>query len=454
MSRIPALTRYEKFAEDYINLEKTPRKNIFWLDTMRALCVLFSHPENCCPSIHIAGSKGKGSISKMAACALHEAGYKTGLYMSPHVSDFCERIGEAEGPFSDEVYEKSVSELCNKVSRLKDADFPDGRRPTWFELTTLLAMLCFRNAECDIAVYEVGMGGRLDSTNVIHPLCSVISKIELEHQAFLGDTLEKIAGEKAGIIKTGVPVVISRDQEECVQKVLTEAAREKDTLAIDLNKTGDITNIIYKSIQTCSKDKTIQNTVMNCMLFHTVFRRPLHLSLNLIGDFQADNALSAAVALKTALPGIDEAALERGISCAALPGRFEVIREHGAFIVLDGAHTVQSVKSTLETLQKVFTKRINSTLLFALAYDKRAEDIAPLFKGKFSRVVLTTPGEKPCDFPRLKRAFKAASIKYTAEQDPGKALTLALAGIHDGDVLFVTGSFYLVSEVKRALPGA
>ena len=132
-----AIGVFENFAEEYLNFEKTPKKNIFWLDTMEFLCKRLSNPQDCCPSFHVAGSKGKGSISKMIACILEEAGYYTGLYSSPHILNFNERIGTVSGPFPEEVYEKSVKQLIDSITSIKTEELPGKRPVTWFELATL-----------------------------------------------------------------------------------------------------------------------------------------------------------------------------------------------------------------------------------------------------------------------------------------------------------------------------
>ena len=226
-----AISVFEEFAEEYLNFEKTPKKNIFWLDTMEFLCSRFGNPQNCIPSFHVAGSKGKGSVATMIASILEEGGYKTGLYSSPHIIDFIERIGTCKGPFEESIYEVSVRQLINRVNSISLHELPSERPVTWFELVTLLAMLSFKNAGCDYSVYEVGLGGRLDATNVINPLCCCINQIEKEHTEFLGDTVEKIAAEKAGIIKEGVPVLVA-PQIESVREVFRQKAGEKKSRII------------------------------------------------------------------------------------------------------------------------------------------------------------------------------------------------------------------------------
>ena len=166
MENSSATRSFERWLDSFINFEKLPQKNMFWLDTMRFFCERLGHPEASSPCFHIAGSKGKGSVSKMIACILQEAGFSVGLYTSPHVLDFRERISRPDGFFDDAVYEGAAAELMHAVqSAENEKKIP--RPVTWFELATLYAFLCFRRARTDWNVFEVGLGGRLDATNVV-----------------------------------------------------------------------------------------------------------------------------------------------------------------------------------------------------------------------------------------------------------------------------------------------
>ena len=242
-SKLPSLQKLESWIDSYLNFEKTPKKNIFWLDTMRFFCQKFGEPEQCAPCFHVAGSKGKGSVSTFIASILDEAGYTTGIYTSPHILDFIERISSATGAFKAEVYNNAVEELMKGVQSITQSELPAERPITWFELVTLFSFLVFRQAKVDYSVFEVGLGGRLDSTNVVHPLCSIITPIELEHTEFLGDTVEKIAYEKGGIIKENTPVVIAQ-QTPSVRAVFEKIAEEKHAPVVFLEDT--ITNLEYK----------------------------------------------------------------------------------------------------------------------------------------------------------------------------------------------------------------
>jgi len=175
------------------------------LENIRLLDDYFGHPHKAYPTIHIAGTNGKGSVSHMLASVLQEAGYRTGLYTSPHLKDFRERIRINGVPVSEDYVKNFVREHDHLFSKIE---------PSFFEITVAMAFRYFADEQVDVAVIETGLGGRLDSTNIITPLCSVITNISLDHMQFLGNTLESIAREKAGIIKEGVPVVIGRYQQE------------------------------------------------------------------------------------------------------------------------------------------------------------------------------------------------------------------------------------------------
>ena len=453
------------WADMFLNFEKTPQKNIFWLDTMKALCSETGNPQDSCRSFHVAGSKGKGSVSEMISSILSEAGFRTGLYTSPHILDFCERIGSPQGYFPPEVYRDAANSLIEKIGGIKAEDLPGGRPVTWFELVTLYGMECFRKAGCTWAVYEVGLGGRLDATNVISPECCCINRIELEHTEYLGDTVEKIAAEKGGIIKEGVPVVIGRQKENSVREIFRQIAKEKNAPIIFADEETKISNLVYKNKLTnvqeniessCSVDKNTHTNLLGSMDFTLesgYFSRPLNVSLKMLGDFQADNAALASVAVKKTFPDMDEKIIERGLSKASLPGRFEITAmESGPRpVVLDGAHTPSSVSFTVDTFFKVFGKDSEPQLLFACASDKDVEDIAPIFAGKFSHITLTIPGTvKAADLPRAESAFARSGMDFVSYMDFESGIGHALAKAYsDRTPLLVVGSFYLVSEVKK-----
>ncbi|HBG66796.1 MAG TPA: bifunctional folylpolyglutamate synthase/dihydrofolate synthase [Treponema sp.] len=456
-----AIGSFLAWADHYLNFEKLPQKNIFWLDTMSFLCERLGHPERCCPCFHIAGSKGKGSVSSMIASVLAEAGYSVGLYQSPHILDFRERVRTPGGFFPEDVYERAAAELKAAVAAVPPEDFPGGRPLTWFEIVTVFAMLCFRIAGVDYAVYEVGLGGRLDATNVVRPLCSCITPIELEHTEYLGSTVEAIAAEKAGIIKDGIPV-ISAPQPQSVRDVFRKTA-EKHAAALhfsDCDVRLTIARLAEAGLPDGRQLQTERPVTMAVTLESPLFRHAIQTNIRLLGSFQGENAAVAALAVRTALPDIPEECIASGLAEAYLPGRFEIVRHSGAFphipeLIFDGAHTKNSVQMTMETFRSLYGNQ-SAHLLFACAADKDVEDIALCLRGSFTNVTLTRPGSiKAADMPRMQRAFAAAGVAFSAEEDCRAAIAAALAAADKAAApLLVTGSFYLVAEAKEFLRGS
>lgn len=442
MKEHPSLDRLQQWLDSYLNFERLPQKDIFWLDTMEFLCRKLGNPQDTFPSVHVAGSKGKGSTSVMIASILEAAGYKSGLYTSPHILSLAERVATAKGPLPEQIYQAATTRLMEAVSSIPARDLPGQRPITWFELVTTFAFLCFREAQVDWAVFETGLGGRLDATNVIRPKISVITPIELEHTEYLGDTIEKIAAEKAGIIKEGVPVVLGLQSSEA-KAVLTRRAKELQSPVISLEKVISAAGRIVQG-------------KMEARLESPLFSRPLTTKLALLGDYQLWNAAAAALTVKTILPDLPEEAVEMGLAAARLPGRFEVVEHHQQLVILDGAHTPNSVRSTLSTLKRYLEECGLSAkephLLFACAADKDVETMAALFSG-FGRITLTRPGgEKQSSLELVQEAFQKAGHTFTCYQDYQQAIIQALEEARRQDaILLVTGSFYLVAEVKKML---
>lgn len=436
------LESFGRWLDGYLDFERKPEKGVFWLDTMEFLCGRLNHPEIFAPCVHVAGSKGKGSVSAMVASILDAAGLKTGLYTSPHISHFSERVSLAHTPLPEGAYLRAAGDLRGLVESVPADAMPGGRPVTWFELMTAFAMLSFRNAGVNASVFEVGLGGRLDATNVVTPRVSVITPIELEHTEFLGDTLAQIAREKGGIIKRNVPVV-SAAQDAEARSALEEIASGR----------GAPIRFADDQIDLAGIRRSYSDGFMSVEIKGKAFPRPLRARMRLLGRLQAENAALAALAVRAAEPRLAARAIEVGLSAAFLPARFEVVgaEKAGVPVVLDGAHTVRSVRATVETFREFFGGT-DAVLLFACAADKDVRSIAPEFAG-FGGVFLTRPGEtKKSDLGEAQMAFSLAGIQFEAERDCGKALAAALEAARRRKVpLLVTGSFYLVAEVRRAL---
>lgn len=443
------ISDFLSWVDSFLNFEKLPQKNIFWLNMMQFLCERLGNPQDEIKCYHVAGSKGKGSVCAMISSILTEYGEKIGVYASPHIEDFRERIRLNDKFFSDEIYEKAAKELYEKFISIKE-ELPKERVVTWFELVTVYAFLCMKTACVDEAVYEVGLGGRLDATNIVNPQICVINTIELEHTEFLGDTLEKIAAEKGGIIKNGIPVLCASQCTE-VKAVFEKIAKEK-------NAPITFADEILESVKTsyCIKDS---EKLMSVEIASKLFSRPLKYQTKMFGEFQARNAFLAAAAVKMIHPEISEETIEKGLSKVSLPARFEIVeceKNSGDAnsteneIVIDGAHTVKSISLTMQTFEQFYKGR-KANLLFACAADKDVEHIAKCFSGRFEKVVLTKPGlTKSCNTEKMKTAFSDAEIDFDYNEDFENAIKDIIAqSKKEDDVLLITGSFYLASEVKK-----
>lgn len=412
---------------------KSTDTETYRLDRMEILSSHFASPEKSFRVIHIAGSKGKGSTAAFIASALQEWGFKTGLYLSPHISDFRERITLA-GEFIDStLFAEEVKEIALEYER--GIPLP-GPAPSFFETVTLLAFKIFKRLECEWAVVETGLGGRLDATNIVSPEGVVLTPIELEHTDILGSTLEAIAMEKAGIIKQGIPVFASHQRDEAIV-VFKEKSRQMNApLHLLDNNYPEI-----KWIPTLPAPK-IQLTSAN--------GESLFYSLRALSRPQSTNSALALLTLKNLFK---DKPLERAIeaiSATTLPGRMEVVSEDPP-ILLDGAHTPVSVKETIDTFLELWNiPEGEATLLFSAVSGKEHKDMANEIKGRFSKVILTTTGSfRSCDAPALRSAFQKVGQNAVFIESPTEAVCYCLK--KSSAPLLATGSFFLIGEIRDFL---
>lgn len=423
----------------FVNVEKG-QKTEFKLDRMRSLCAALGDPQEAYATLHVAGSKGKGSVSAMAARVLEAAGRRTGLYTSPHLLRWKERISLAGDELPEGLLLDSMDELLPLVEGKTAADFVGGELPTYFELTTLVGFLAFRRAGCDAAVIETGLGGRLDSTNVVESRASAITPIELEHTEWLGDTIQKIAYEKAGIIKPGRPCCLSRQRPEA-REVFVRACEERESPLLEVPELVRI------------EDLAVDRTGTRAKLVFTrgkPFARPLEARTPLLGAVQAENMALALLAAAEIEPGLSpEAALE-GLRRASLPARFEIISREPP-VVLDGAHTPASARLCLETFESLFPGP--KALLFACAVDKHHEELAAILASRFDSVIVTRPGTfKQSDPAAAFASFASRNGASRLIEDTALAVRTAREeAAAAGLPLLVTGSFYLCSEASALL---
>jgi dihydrofolate synthase/folylpolyglutamate synthase len=442
----------------FINLERGQSSRSFRLDRMEILAEAAGHPEKCAPLIHTAGSKGKGSVTGMIAAILEQAGYKTACYASPHVSDFRERIREGNKFFDEAIYAQAGEELRSITGdlihsskprhRIFNPSFEGGEEPTFFELMTLWFFLCARLSGCRFMAVETGMGGRLDATNIVDPLVSVVTPIELEHTDYLGNTLAAIAGEKAGVVKPGRPLVLSEQADEALE-VFKAKTRETGSPLLYFPERAELRDILV----------TEERTAFTLNLKDPARGRVLELSVAIPGEIQAANAGLAVLALKTALgDAIGGEAIARGLEGFSLPARFERLRTNPVFII-DGAHTVRSAGFCVQTFARLYGE--GGVLLFGCAAGKNALSMAELLVPRFSRIIITTPGSFKKSLPlETFGAFKQQAesgktfpeILYIprTEEAIEKAAEL---GEQTGLPVLGTGSFYLAAEIRNAIKG-
>ena len=426
------------WAESFTNLEKgapPPDKRVFRLDRMRSLLAMFGDPHNGLRIVHVAGTKGKGSTSTLIACVLQAAGRRTGLYTSPHVHSAMERIQVPGEPPREDLIVKLGKAVKAAINARPAEGWPGHSAPTTFELLTLLAFLYFRDAGCTDAVVEVGIGGRLDATNVVRPEACVITPLDLEHTDVLGDTLEKIAFEKAGIIKPGAPVFIGL-QTAAARKVFRQVCGE----------CGAPGTFLDEEMQEIATRVDEHGTSFTLRLKG---EQPVDFRLSLVGEFQAENAALAYLALRHTRPEILLSHFREGFGSATLPGRMEV-RGGAPVIVLDGAHTPLAVTRLLETFSKVWPG--DSILLFGSVSGKRPKEMADILAPAFKSIIISTPGTfKESNPQEVAEIFRGRNPATILEKDPRKALQLALEESAGRVPILVTGSFYMVSEVRKLL---
>jgi dihydrofolate synthase / folylpolyglutamate synthase len=432
MGRFPDAASVFASFEPYIDLERGAAREPMKLDRMRALCAAAGDPQLGCKFIHVAGSKGKGSVAAMLASILSAAGVKAGLYASPHVRDYRDRISLSGTIFPDSSY-TAAGEECH-AARERYAALNGSSAPTFFELLTLLGFIVFARERCPWVVLETGLGGRLDSTNVVVPEASVITPIELEHVEYLGDTIPAIAGEKAGIIKEGRPVFISRMRPEAVQVMRERAA----SLGCAFHDSSLLTRIIRAVPGLDGTDVEILVSGAEGGEFQLSARLPM------CGRIQAENAALAALVSSRLIPGLAARKIESGLEGAALPARFEILSRQ-PLIVADGSHTPDSVTWALDTWLSLRGK--GGTLLFGCASDKDASAMARVLSSSFDHIVITKPGSFKRSEPlAVFRSFEPAAASILLEADTEAAIDLALAY---GDDVLVAGSFYLAAIARE-----
>ena len=403
---------------------------VLGLASMKQLMAHFNHPENQLPTIHIAGTNGKGSTAKMLATILQAAGFKVGLFTSPSLVDFNERI---------QVNGKQVTDdqLMAQVDRMTKALGP-GEYYTEFEVFTGLAWLTFEAAQVDFVVLEVGLGGRLDATNIVEkPIVTAITKIALDHQRILGDTLGEIAGEKAGILKAGVPLVLYPQVDEA-KRVITDKANQLHVPIYEVQP-DDIG-------QLASESQGLQSFTYKDQAY----------TLNLQAPYQVKNAaLAIEIVFTLRAQGIEisDTAIKQGLATVSWPARFEKIADKPA-IVVDGSHNMDGILSLKEAILTHYSadKVGKRVAIMGMLADKDVahvvEEIAPIFQ----KIIAVSPHSNralPAD--QLAAMIEKTGTSVEIAESDQAALALAELDLDENDLLCIFGSFYFVGYLREII---
>jgi dihydrofolate synthase/folylpolyglutamate synthase len=446
-------------------LSHTPSHK-FDLEHMRVLLGAMKHPERAFPSVLIAGTNGKGSTAATLASILRASGLKTGLYTSPHLLRMNERIRIDGKEIGDDVFAAAHGQVDSVAERLVERGVLPWH-PSFFEMMTAIAFSHFAREGVDIAVLEVGMGGRLDATNVVEPLVSVITDISLDHQKFLGDTVTEIAREKAGIIRPDGVVVTLPQQPEANDVI--------GNTILDLNAEGVnavqyvppvspgsdqywVSSIDWKEPLT-AKDAEKDAKVAEKSNLKSFYRYPLQVmdkeilvESPLVGRHQLRNvalAIAAAVELSKGLAGITADSIERGIRETRWPGRFQVLPAGNGWpeIVLDVAHNPAGAWALRSALSERYDDR-PLIFVFGAMRDKAISEMTEILFPLALRVIATRPNNPRAASPdEIQQAGSRTGADIEAVPDVRMALDRAHAGAEAGAVIVVTGSIYLVGEV-------
>jgi dihydrofolate synthase/folylpolyglutamate synthase len=415
------------------------QKHIYDLGRMEALLGRLDAPHLGIPTVHVAGTKGKGSTAAMCDAVLHAAGYRTGFYSSPHLHHFRERIRLNTQPVSEGQFAHLVDDLWQHQEWVTaNADLGP---VSLFEFMTAMAFQCFKEQRVDFQTIEVGLGGRLDATNVVEPSVCVITSVSLDHTAILGDTLELIASEKAGIVKPGARVVIG-PQRPPARSVILAACRQRQTDPVMVGE--DIT------WQAGDRDWTGQSFLIRGRLGEYPLRMPL------LGAYQLENAASAVATLESlreqgwSIPG---PAFAEGFSRVSWPCRMEVLSQ-SPLVVADGAHNAYSIATLLQSLPDYFDYP-NRLLIAGFSRDKSLKDMVGLLAEGRPRVIATRSRHPRSAPPQeLASMFRDQGLDRVEAIDTVQAaVAQAIEWAGPEDLILGTGSLFVAAEVREALLG-
>ena len=396
------------------------------LETMTKLLHALGNPQEKIESVHVTGTNGKGSTCAFLASILQEAGYKVGLYTSPHLVRFTERI-VVDGT---EISEAAMIPL---IEHIKEVAEREQLEPSHFEFTTAMAWLYFVQQKVDIAVIEVGLGGRLDATNVIAPEVTVITHIDIDHIKHLGKKVDVIAKEKAGILKRGVPLVTAERR----KKILSYFQNECELKDNSMFQVGE-------SLQA----NLIRND-LHGQEFETKGLFNSKWKMKMLGEYQIENACTALVTAQVLQKkgyAIPLSAMQKGIEKAFWPGRLQVMQED-PLVIIDGSHNVEGMRELKKFVERLPQRKV---LVLGISKDKQIATMVSLIVPLFERIILTQGNFKPAPLSRLAREVKKYTSQVEETEKVAEALEKAKSYVKKGGTLLVTGSLYVAGDALAA----
>jgi dihydrofolate synthase / folylpolyglutamate synthase len=409
----------------------------FDLENITVLAERLGRPDRAYPCVHIAGTNGKGSTAAFFESILRHAGFRTGLNTSPHL----ERINERIRINGEEIGDDAFAETLTRILAVTEELLAKGKlraHPTYFECVTLMAFEYFAEQRVEFGIFEVGLGGRLDATNILTPVVSAITRIDFDHENFLGHSLSEIAAEKAGIIKPAVPVIVAKQRPEA-REVIVARASELCSPVIE-------TSVAYRL-----EEAPTENGFARARATEVASGWSIDITPSLPGRFQLQNALSAMAAARRLCERgfrIPDEAIRGGIAQTVWPGRLERLASQPD-VYLDGAHNPSAARELAAFWDENFAGR-KIYLLYGALRDKAVDEVAGLLFPYAVEVIFTQP--------RTSRAISAAQLAELAAHhamrgrviaDPEQALDYALSKVGPGDAIFITGSLYLVGQLRH-----
>jgi dihydrofolate synthase/folylpolyglutamate synthase len=409
----------------------------FDLENITVLAERLGRPDRAYPSAHIAGTNGKGSTAAFLESILRHAGFRTGLNTSPHLEKINERIGINGEQISDELFAETFTRIQLLIEELLAAGKLRAH-PTYFECVTAMAFESFARERVEFGVFEVGLGGRLDATNILSPVVSIITRVDFDHENFLGHSLKEIGREKAGILKPRVPVILAPQDPEAREVIL---ARAKE-LQCPVLETGELFRFDQEAMQ--EGRLSVRATEISS-------GTPFRVSPALAGRFQLENALSGLTAaryLQRRGYRISNDAITRGIANTVWPGRLEKLQFHPD-VYLDGAHNPGAARELAHFLEQNFAEH-KIWLIYGALRDKAVDEVAGQLFPHASEVIFTEPRtSRAISAVRLAEIAAHHASSFTVISSAEQALDQVLAKAAPGDAIFITGSLYLVGQLRH-----